>query len=111
MQQGKLRRTVIGWAHYCPGCDELHVIPDRWTFDGNTTSPTFMPSVLTSGVRHQHGTLEAVLVNGKPIPYRCHYHLTAGRLQFLSDCTHALRSTTVALPALPNWAQDDPLFK
>lgn len=105
-----LRRLTNGYAHWCPGCEEMHRLPDSWTFDGNVECPTFSPSFKHSGVR-------AVTVNGewtgefvtdaagKPIPFICHYILTAGVLNFCGDCTHSLTGRSVPLPPLPEWAK------
>jgi len=35
--------------------------------------------------------------------YRCHSFVRDGRIEFLSDCTHALKGQTVDLPDLPDW--------
>jgi Family of unknown function (DUF6527) len=101
-----LRRAANGLAHWCPGCGEMHVIPDGWRFDGNLQSPTFSPSVKITGKQR-------VLVDGKwtgewvrdaggvALDGCCHYFLSAGRLQFCGDSTHALAGITVPLPVLP----------
>ena len=87
--------------HYCPGCKGLDpVFFDRgWTWDGNTEAPTFFPSF-----KHTNGQ-GAV----------CHYVLTAGVLQYQSDCTHELAGQNVPLPDLPpeyrSWEQDLPLVE
>jgi hypothetical protein len=90
----------------------MHLIPDDWTFDGNVDLPTFQPSVSITGVQtvvddKDKRTGEWVRgPDGKALPYCCHYVLTAGKLHFQPDCTHALRGQTVALPALPPFACD-----
>jgi hypothetical protein len=68
----------------------------HWGFNGDMERPTLTPSVLsTSGcepgcTRHQPGDC---------MPKRvCHSFVTAGRIQFLGDCTHALAGQTVDLP-------------
>jgi hypothetical protein len=107
-----LRRTQAGYAHYCPGCESLHVIttePQRpggpvWSFDGNLTAPTFGPSVNCTWGRFA----DPNFVEESPDESgRCHYFLTAGQLQFLGDCTHALAGQTVPLPVLPPGYTDD----
>ncbi len=83
----------------CPGCVELtggeglHLLPvntteqaPSWTFDGNLEAPTLSPSIRS----HVGGGV-------------CHSFLTAGRIEYLSDCTHSLAGQTVALPDLPDW--------
>lgn len=104
-QAGKfLRKTARGYAHLCPGCNRSHVIavdaPNasgaRWTFNGNLEKPTFSPSINSR-------TNMPDMKGYQPNVYSsiCHYFLTDGRIQFLTDCTHALAGQTVALPELP----------
>lgn len=73
---------------FCPACKELHAFTTPpWTFDGNFQAPTVRNSILTRAP-------------GKV----CHLFLTAGRLEYLSDCSHELAGKTVDLPDLPEWA-------
>lgn len=74
-------------AFTCPGCDCDHAIPVEkpnpangamWSFNGDLDRPTFSPSLHLVGF--------------------CHSFVTDGRIQFLSDCTHALAGQTVDLP-------------
>lgn len=107
----KLRRTVNGYAHWCPGCEELHMIPDSWIFDGNLESPTFAPSVKITGVQTviKDGEWTGEWVkdeSGKALPYCCHYFLQMGKIVFCSDCTHKLAGQTMDLPSLPVHARD-----
>lgn len=51
-----------------------------WTWNGSTDAPTLRPSVLT---RHHE--------------WRCHSWITDGAAQFLDDCSHELKGTTVPL--------------
>lgn len=77
-------------AHWCPGCESMHVLPWKrggWTFDGNVDCPTFTPSF-----RHRLDASDTKV---------CHYHLTAGVLHFCGDSTHALAGKSVPLPPLP----------
>lgn len=92
---------------FCPGCQENHLVrvtgPFAWGFNGNLEKPTITPSVL---VRHGH------YANNPPVPgncycdfhqrhpdedpmpwtcHRCHSFVSDGRINFLPDCTHALR--------------------
>ncbi len=110
----KLRRTTGGFAHWCPGDEEMHQLPDSWTFDGNLESPTFSPSF-------RHSGKQAVTVNGewtgewacgpdgKALDWCCHYILTAGILHFCGDSTHALKGQSVPLPNLPVGYRDGDL--
>lgn len=107
----KLRRSQNGYMHYCPACDELHPLPNSWTFNGNLNKPTFTPSF-------KHEGLKCVFVEGKwtgewqrdqagnPIKFVCHYILTDGILNYCGDCTHALSNMKVELPNLPEYYRD-----
>lgn len=99
-QLGKyLRRLTGGYAHWCPGCEEMHYISasdpqskrPQWSFNGDIENPTFSPSMKLSkkGVVH------------------CHYFLRDGKLQFLRDCTHDFAGKTIPLPELPKFMRDD----
>jgi len=102
----KLRREETGYTHWCPGCDEMHILPDSWKFNGDVQNPSFTPSFKHEGIRR-------VFVNGEwtgewkrdsagnTIPFICHYVLTNGILYFQNDCTHNLRGQVVPLPPLP----------
>lgn len=78
---------------WCPGCKRMHGIwlKDRpnlingawWDWNGDLVKPTFTPSILGFG------------------PPRCHCFVTDGKIQFLSDCEHALAGQTAPLPADP----------
>ena len=101
-----LRRIEGGFAHWCPGCEEVHRLPDSWSFNGDLEKPTFAPSFKHSGIRcvFADGKWTGEWVrdaSGNTVPYVCHYTLTAGQLQFCSDSTHALAGKTVPLPQLP----------
>jgi hypothetical protein len=102
-----LRNVEGGFGHWCPGCGEMHVVPNRWAFDGNIEHPTFNPSVKITGVQtvvDEHGEWTGEWkrdADGKLLPYCCHYVLHAGQLQFCNDSTHALAGKTVPLPPLP----------
>lgn len=90
----KLRGSLDEPAHWCPGCEEMHVLPWKrggWTFDGNVDAPTFTPSFKHTWTRGDDGGVEHV----------CHYVLTAGVLNFCADSTHALAGKSVPLPDLP----------
>lgn len=86
---GDEKRT-IGKAFLCPGCEFPHVIytvkydPNRdnpvWTWNGDDEKPTFTPSLMQREARP--GSV-------------CHLFVKDGRLEFLSDSTHALAGQTV----------------
>jgi hypothetical protein len=94
----KLRTTANGQLlFWCPGCDGAHQVGvgegpgPRWGYNGNPEAPTFTPSVLV-----RYNGVDAG-IDGAP-PAICHSFVTDGRIQFLSDCTHALAGQTVDLP-------------
>lgn len=65
----------------------------QWGFNGNLERPTFSPSILS----RQTGAVE----NGVRNPdFVCHSFIRDGRIEFLSDCTHALAGQTVDLPEI-----------
>lgn len=103
----KLRRTANGYSHWCPACEEMHQLPDSWTFvNHDLERPTFTPSFLHTGVRAiwRDGEWTGEFVRdaaGKPVPLRCHYILTDGILNFCADCAHAMAGKSVSLPDLP----------
>jgi hypothetical protein len=76
---------------WCAGCETHHAItPGRWTWNDDTERPTFSPSVL---VTYEFGSDRA--------PKLCHSFVRDGRIQYLTDCTHALAGQTVPLEDLP----------
>jgi len=103
---GKKLRTLAGgegaadWrgiAFWCPGCDGCHTIKTSsggWIFDGNADAPTFSPSILVTYTGADVG-------KGDAPPARCHSFVRAGKIEFLSDCTHALAGKTIDLPEWP----------
>ena len=108
-QRGVLRTMGDGLVGFwCPGCEEMHVIntdvSDRpsWDFDDNYDAPTFSPSINVAGVRRITDEEHARLMAGEnipPTPRVCHSFVRAGRIEFLGDCTHALKGQTVQLVA------------
>ena len=77
--------THYSWVFFCPACDSLHQCDSRWTFNGNVNAPTFRASILV----HPEPSI------GRPL---CHSFVTDGRIEYLSDCTHAMAGKTVDLP-------------
>jgi hypothetical protein len=84
----------VHYAFDCPGCEIGHSFRVEsargapcWTFSGDVDRPPFSPSLL---VRWQYG-------DGRPGKV-CHSFVRDGRIEFLSDCTHALAGQTVELP-------------
>lgn len=72
------------YSFHCPGCGYLHPFEvPHWTWNGSLEKPTFNPSLLVG----QHDP-----------KIRCHSYVREGRIEFLSDCHHALAGQTVDLP-------------
>lgn len=113
----KLRRAEGGVVMFhCPGCNESHAVsvgsgvPGRnWAFNANPDAPTFHPSVLVRTGHHVPGQASGASCwctynaenPGDPAPFECrvcHSWVRDGRIEFLSDCTHALAGQTVDLP-------------
>lgn len=86
----KLEHPSTTDPHYawfeCPGCGQKHAVstgPNGWRWNGSREAPTLSPSVLVRGmVRDGKWDDNAT---------RCHSFVTNGRIQFLDDCSHALR--------------------
>jgi hypothetical protein len=81
---------------YCPGCKCGHhfntIAPGPiWDFNGNTEKPTFTPSL----------RIFTRATNDYPEKTHCHLFLTDGRIQFLTDCAHDLKGTTVDMVDFP----------
>lgn len=90
------------WVFECPGCGCLHSIKTPvWTFNGDLDKPTVSPSILVSGTEPITDDEHARIMNGEiiePRPTVCHSFVTDGKIQFLGDCTHALKGQTVEIP-------------
>lgn len=94
----KILRSVEGGRimFRCPGCEASgmgfgHVVTvdpppgytgPVWGYNRNPDSPTITPSILCTR---------------RPDEV-CHSFVTDGRIQYLSDCTHALAGQTVDIP-------------
>ena len=90
--------THGGYVHWCPGCNERHVVYTRngtgptWDFvNKNEDTPTFSPSVRLFEIEKDNARVTL-----------CHYFIKEGKLQFLHDCAHDLAGQTVDLPNLPD---------
>jgi hypothetical protein len=87
---------------YCLGCKELHGFRTKappgdgatkiplWTFDGNVEQPSFTPSLRY--LRHK-GDYPGC----RP---HCRTIVTAGKIQFCSDCEHELAGKTLDMPRI-----------
>lgn len=86
-----MARTIKEGDQYlieCPGCECLHILDHRWSFNGSMDKPTFRPSYLIHGSKDQPNYQAP----------RCHSWISDGRIQFLNDSTHKLKGQTVDLP-------------
>lgn len=90
------QHELIGYTFMCPGCRQVHAPSIKkygegknpvWTFNGDVNKPTFSPSLL---VKYTWGP--------EKIEFVCHSFIKDGKIQFLSDCTHAFKSMTVEIP-------------
>lgn len=100
--------TAHDGGHYgirfqCPGCEEAHVLPTKphergWDFNGDFARPTLAPSILVYSHKEYREIDGKMQVVDTP---RCHSFVREGRIEFLSDSTHALAGKTVDLPELP----------
>lgn len=106
--RGVLRTGEGGYLFFfCPGCGEAHMIRARqsgeargWDFNGDYDRPTFSPSIKVQGKRRiTDEEYERIKAGEKlDIPDMCcHSFIREGRIEFLSDCTHALAGQTVKL--------------
>lgn len=92
-------RNLIGGGKifFCPGCKDTHAVNQaglRWLYNGDPDKPTFSPSILVT-----YGGVDADDEDG--LPSRCHSFVRDGMIQFLSDCSHALKGQTVEIPEWP----------
>lgn len=102
---------------FCPGCRCGHGLRvgqsdgPNWSFNGEMERPSFQPSLLIEGhdfTPKGRAEFEAWRAAGYPrendqpkqfesAPTICHSFITNGQIQFLDDCTHALKGQTVPL--------------
>lgn len=93
---------------WCPGCECMHAVSDRWTFNENHDAPTFSPSILVHWVKITEKGEQQYrdwCAAGFPklggsldhIDMVCHSFVRDGQIIFLPDCTHALAGKTVPL--------------
>ena len=116
----KVRSTENGTAilFQCPGCGNMHKVYIKeseyphpvWGYNGNPDSPTITPTVLVKSGHYARPdkdtcwckyNAENIAKGEDPSPYecvQCHSFVTAGKIHFLSDCTHKLVGQTVDLP-------------
>ena len=80
---------------HCLGCDMIHVVDERWTFNNDFNKPTISPSLKVS---YPYNDEEHI----------CHSFIRDGIMQYLSDCTHHLAGKTIEIPDFetthPDWS-------
>lgn len=87
-----------GLMFWCPGCGCAHMIKTgdgngpRWNWNGDAERPTFSPSILVTYQANPDADEDHKEWRSER---RCHSYVTDGRIQFLSDSTHALAGKTV----------------
>lgn len=123
----KLRLCEGGVVMFrCPGCGEAHAVNVApaadgtprpvWGFNNSGDAPTFTPSVLVRtghfvpGYEDKKNCWCTYNAEHPDEPDRfecrvCHSFVTDGRIEFLSDCTHALAGQAVELPDYPGHNQ------
>jgi hypothetical protein len=89
----KIVDEPLMYGFKCPGCKRHHHIPVQgphpvWGFNGDLDFPTFSPSI--NSYYEVNGKHEKV----------CHSFVISGEIQFLRDCYHELRNTTIMLPEI-----------
>lgn len=88
-----MRRGATTFFHWCPACEQMHPLPDTWTFDGNLEQPTFSPSFRQLRVR-----------DGKD----CHYNIEAGEIVWHADSWHSRTGREPMVPLASVGMQDYP---
>lgn len=99
------------WSFFCPGCDSEHRFNQGWEFNGDFDRPTITPPIFTTT-----GHYRADYKPGNPCGCspgkqknpgvnrfifacrRCHALVTDGKIQYFSDCSHAMAGKTIELP-------------
>lgn len=117
-QLSKVLRSMDGdrLTFFCPGCHRHHSITvgnaNSWNWNSNVDKPTFTPSVLVKSGHYaeSYDGTSCWCTHNEEFPDQvhkftcevCHSFVTDGRIQFLNDCTHALKGKTVDLPTTEN---------
>lgn len=91
---------------WCPGCENVHAVDEKWEYNGNPELPTFSPSVLATHRRpegYSNDNPAPVGYDGPMVEHRCHSFVRDGRIEYLTDCTHSLAGTSVEMGPAPWW--------
>jgi hypothetical protein len=106
-----------GLMFWCAGCDTPHRVGvgggdgPQWTWNGDVDRPTFSPSVLVTWttavppattLENSEQIRRGEIVQ-QEVPQVCHSFVTDGRIQYLSDCTHAMAGQTIELADWAEW--------
>lgn len=81
---------------WCPGCGEAHMIDVShrgWRWDGNADAPTISPSVREFLPAREGKNPEQTL---------CHLFVKRGQIEYLGDCAHAMKGTTIDMQPIPD---------
>lgn len=117
-------KVVRSYGFHCPGCSYTHQIriaphpafpSPTWDWNGSVEAPTFTPSVLVTsaqypanGSKADQDEYDSFRSAGAMLSSRfrtvCHSFVAEGVIDFLGDCTHALRGKH-ALPPHPRVPQ------
>lgn len=104
-----VRKQENTYMIFGPGCKCVHAVNNTWEFNGDLEKPTFSPSILVKSGHYMPDHKgdcwckfnENQLNKGeKPSEFKCvvcHSFVTDGKIQFLSDCTHAMAGQTIEL--------------
>lgn len=108
---------------HCPGCNDIHAVnvgPNGWGYNGNPESPTLTPSVHSKSGHFARANGDATPGNcycdvKERIPdwdddhkcVSCHSYVRAGKIEFLSDCSHDKAGQTLELLPVPDWVMQD----
>lgn len=81
------------YCFFCPACDTIHELDEKWQFNQDCEKPTFYPSIKVSWKQWDSDFKTHV-------QKICHSYVTDGKIRYLSDCTHSKAGQTVELPEL-----------
>lgn len=107
IQQFENTKNRIFW---CPACNQVHTIDDKWTYSGTDEKPTVRASVKAMYVKvpnplpHDENGRIMFDENKRVIGAKdmiCHLFITDGKIRYLNDCTHEMAGQTVDMEDLP----------
>lgn len=101
---GSIGVNLSSIAHWCPGCADMHDFAvfeplhngARWSWNSDLAFPTFTPSMLIRIGPYTCDNTQRIDI--------CHYFLSKGVLEYLTDTTHNLRGQRKPLPDIPQEA-------